>query len=77
MSYSITSQRVVEKLESVGFEVEEDFENSTLLHCRKNGCKEIVFKQNGDGHMFKVLTKYTTKIEKAMEWAGVKMEDVA
>ncbi|MFV0470323.1 MAG: hypothetical protein ACK5MK_15545, partial [Dysgonomonas sp.] len=63
MNCSQSTQKVIEDLENVGFDVEEDFENNSLLRCRKNGCKEIVFKQSGDGHMFKVLTKYTTKIE--------------
>lgn len=77
-----TIQAVIEILEKKGFSIEEP-ENNGVLHCIAPGYiapgyKEIKIKTDGITHYFKVLTKYTTQLEKALEWAGVEnLEDVA
>ncbi|MBC3796454.1 hypothetical protein [Acetobacterium tundrae] len=72
-----TTQKIIEILEKKGFTVEEP-EGNGVLHCTAPGYKEIRMKLDGERHFFKVMTKYTTKLRKALEWAGVdKLEDVA
>ncbi|MBC3901508.1 hypothetical protein GH811_18070 [Acetobacterium malicum] len=75
MSYS--TQKVIEILEKKGF-VAEESEQFDVLHFRAPGYKEIKMKSDGIKHYFKVLTKFTTDVKTALEWAGVdKLEDVA
>ncbi|URN83510.1 hypothetical protein [Acetobacterium wieringae] len=75
MSYSL--QRVIEILEKKGF-VPEESKNNGVLHFTAPGYKEIKMKSDGVKHYFKVLTKFTTNLRTALEWAGVdKLEDVA
>jgi len=75
MSYS--AQKVIEILEKKGFTPEES-ERFDVLHFRAPGYKEIKMKTDGIKHYFKVLTKFTTNLRTAMEWAGVEdLEDVA
>ncbi|WP_026395327.1 hypothetical protein [Acetobacterium malicum] len=75
MSYS--KQRVIEILEKKGF-VAEESEQFDVLHFIAPGYKEIKMKSDGIKHYFKVLTKFTTNLRTALEWAGVeRLEDVA
>lgn len=77
MSKYYTIQAVIEILENKGFNIEEP-EHNGVLHCTAPGYKEIKMKTDGVTHYFKVLTNYTTKLGKALEWAGVEnLEDVA
>ncbi len=75
MSYS--RQKVIEILEKKGF-VGEESEQFDVQHFIAPGYKEIKMKSDGIKHYFKVLTKFTTNLRTALEWAGVeKLEDVA
>lgn len=75
MNYS--TQKVIEILEKKGF-VAEESERFDVLHFRAPGYKEIKMKSDGIKHYFKVLTKFTTNLKTALEWAGVeRLEDVA
>lgn len=75
MNYS--TQRVIEILEKKGF-VAQASEQFDVLQFRAPGYKEIKMKSDGIKHYFKVLTKFTTNLKTALEWAGVeKLEDVA
>lgn len=73
MQYS--TQKIIETLEDKGFSITENPEDPGTLICFKIGYREIMIREHNEGHLFKVLLGYTTKLDVALDKAL--LEDVA